>query len=139
MSGIVSVLLYSLVGIAAGTVGGLFGVGGGIIMVPVLVLLFSKPQHLSQGTSFAAMIPLAIAGCVRYQLKGNVDWNIAIGLTIGAVIGVTFIGAPLAHHLKESMLRKLFGVLMVVAGLRMLGVFQLIGAAIGIVPGGGAQ
>jgi uncharacterized membrane protein YfcA len=117
---------FSLAGLAAGVVGGLFGVGGGILMVPVLVLIFGRDQHLAQGTSLAAMIPMAVAGCLRYGVKGNVDWYAALGLAVGAVIGITFLGVPFAEALKGSVLRKLFGVLMIFAGLRMAGVFQLI-------------
>ena len=123
---------FAVVGVAAGTVGGLFGVGGGIVMVPVLVLFFSFAQHMAQGTSLAAMIPLAIAGMLRYHFKGNVDWPTATGLAIGCVIGVTFIGAPNAHLITDTVLRQMFGAFMILAGLRMLGFFKLIGAALGI-------
>lgn len=117
---------FSLAGIAAGTVAGLFGVGGGILMVPVLVLAFGKDQHLAQGTSLAAMIPLAIAGALRYGVKGNVDWIAAAGLAIGAVVGITFLGVPFAEAIKAPLLRKLFGALMMFVGLRMIGVFELL-------------
>ena len=89
-------------------------------------MIFSRDQHLAQGTSLAAMIPLAIAGCLRYAVKGNVDWYAAAGLAIGAVIGVTFLGVPFAEALKGSVLRKLFGLFMIFAGLRMAGVFELL-------------
>ena len=120
------------VGVAAGLVAGLFGIGGGVLMVPILVLLFGREQHLAQGTSLAVMLPLSIAGCARYAAKGNVDWSAAVGLAIGAVIGVTFLGAPFAHHLEGSVLRKLFGVLMIFTGLQMMGVFRMVGAALHI-------
>jgi uncharacterized membrane protein YfcA len=117
---------FSLAGLAAGAVAGLFGVGGGILMVPVLVLAFSREQHLAQGTSLAAMVPLAIAGALRYSVKGNVDWIAAAGLAIGAVIGVTYVGVPLAEAIKAPLLGKLFGVLMTFVGLRMVGVFDIL-------------
>jgi len=117
---------FSLAGLAAGAVAGLFGVGGGILMVPVLVLAFGKDQHLAQGTSLAAMIPLAIAGALRYSVKGNVDWVAAAGLAVGAVVGVTFLGVPFAEAIKAPLLRKLFGVLMMFVGLRMVGAFELV-------------
>ncbi len=117
---------FSLAGLAAGAVAGLFGVGGGILMVPVLVLAFGRNQHLAQGTSLAAMIPLAVAGALRYGVKGNVDWIAAAGLAIGAVIGVTYVGVPLAEAIKAPLLGKLFGVLMTFVGLRMIGVFDIL-------------
>jgi uncharacterized membrane protein YfcA len=117
---------FSLAGLAAGVIAGLFGVGGGILMVPVLVLAFGKDQHLAQGTSLAAMIPLAIAGALRYSVKGNVDWIAAAGLAIGAVVGITFVGVPFAEAIKAPLLGKLFGGLMMFVGLRMIGVFELL-------------
>jgi len=119
-------------GVAAGTVAGLFGVGGGIIMVPLLVLLFGYEQHIAQGTSLAVMLPLSVAGCWRYAAKGNVEWGVAVALGIGAVVGVTFLGAPFAHHLEGSVLRKLFGVLLIVIGLNMMGAFRFLGAWLGL-------
>ena len=122
----------AFVGVAAGTIAGLFGVGGGILMVPILVLLFGREQHLAQGTSLAVMLPLSIAGMARYAAKGNVEWTTAIMLAIGAVIGITFLGTPFAHHLEGSVLRKLFGVLMMLTGLQMIGLFKLIGTWLGL-------
>jgi uncharacterized membrane protein YfcA len=125
------------VGVAAGTLAGLFGIGGGVLMVPVLVLAFGKEQHLAQGTALAVMLPLSIAGLAKYAAKGNVEWSSVFGLALGAVIGVTFLGAPFAHALEGSVLRKLFGVLMIFTGLQMIGVLKLIGAALGIGQGSG--
>jgi uncharacterized membrane protein YfcA len=127
-----TVLPIGIVGVAAGTIGGLFGVGGGVIMVPLLVLAFGREQHIAQGTSLAVMLPLSIAGMARYAAKGNVEWPVAAALAVGAVIGVTFLGAPFAHHLQGTVLRKLFGLLMVIVGLNMAGVFKLIGIWLGI-------
>ena len=127
-------LAVSLVaaGAVTGLLAGLFGVGGGILMVPILVLLFGREQHLAQGTSLAVMLPLSIAGMARYAAKGNVEWTTAIMLAIGAVIGITFLGTPFAHHLEGSVLRKLFGVLMMLTGLQMVGLFKLIGTWLGL-------
>lgn len=119
-------------GLLAGTVAGLFGVGGGIVMVPLLVLLFGREQHVAQGTSLAVMLPLSVAGCLRYAAKGNVEWTTALALSLGAVIGITFLGAPFAHYLEGSVLRKLFGVLMIIVGLNMMGVFKLVSAWLSI-------
>ncbi|MBM3501026.1 MAG: sulfite exporter TauE/SafE family protein [Armatimonadetes bacterium] len=127
-----TVLPMTCVGVAAGTIAGLFGVGGGILMVPILVLLFGREQHMAQGTSLAVMLPLSIAGMARYAAKGNVEWMAAVPLAVGAVIGITFLGTPFAHALEGSMLRKLFGVLMMLTGLQMIGLFKLLGAWLGI-------
>jgi len=124
--------LSALVGVIAGTMSGLFGVGGGVVMVPLLVMFFAAEQHTAQGTSLAAMIPVAIAGVVRYASKGQVDWTSAVGLAIGGIAGAYLVGAPVAQALKGPHLQKLFGVLMILVGLRMLGVFAMIGSTLGI-------
>jgi uncharacterized membrane protein YfcA len=120
------------IGLVAGTMSGLFGVGGGVVMVPLLVMAFGADQHLAQGTSLAAMIPVAVAGVLRYAAKGHVDWTSALGLAVGGIAGAYLVGAPAAQALKAVSLQRLFGVLMIVVGLRMLGVFALIGSALGL-------
>ena len=129
---VTSILPLTAVGVAAGTIAGLFGVGGGILMVPILVLVFGREQHLAQGTSLAVMLPLSIAGITKYAAKGNVDWTAAVCLAAGAVVGMVFLGAPFAHYLEGSILRKLFGALMILTGLQIMGVFKLIGVWLGL-------
>jgi uncharacterized protein len=124
--------LSALVGVIAGTTSGLFGVGGGVVMVPLMVLAFGTEQHVAQGTSLAAMIPIAIAGVARYAEKQQVDWTSALGLAAGGLLGAYLVGAPAAQALKGPLLQKLFGVLLILVGLRMVGVFALIGGALGL-------
>ena len=76
-----------LVGIAAGLLSGLFGVGGGTIIVPALVIWLSMQQRLSAGTSVAAILPTAIVGATSYAVQGNVDWIAAACLAGGIIIG----------------------------------------------------
>ena len=124
--------LSALIGVVAGTMSGLFGVGGGVVMVPLMVMAFGTEQHVAQGTSLAAMIPVAIAGVFRYSAKDQVNWTSALGLAVGGIAGAYLVGAPAAQALKADYLQKLFGVLMVIVGLRMLGVFALLGSALGL-------
>ncbi len=132
-----SVGKFALAGLAAGALSGLFGVGGGVVMVPLLAQAFGFEQHTAQGTSLAAMVLIAVAGCAKYATRGHVAWGPAAAIAFGAVIGAAFIGADLALHMKQSVLARLFGLLMIIVGLRMLGVYTLIVHALGF--GDGVQ
>jgi len=76
-----------LIGVAAGVLSGLFGIGGGTIIVPALALWLGMQQKLAAGTSVAAILPTAAVGATSYALQGNVDWIAAVCLAIGIVVG----------------------------------------------------
>ena len=101
------------VGIGAGFLSGLFGVGGGILIVPGLVLLLGMAQRTAHGTSLAAIIPIALSGAAGYALDGAVDWTAAGLLTIGAVVGAV-VGTRLLGRIPDRGLRLLFAALMLV-------------------------
>ncbi len=116
---------YVGVGATVGVISGLFGIGGGILMVPAIVFIWTREMQTAVGTSLAVMVPTALAGVVRHHVSfANVDFRLAAALAAGAVIGTTLIGAPLAEALPEDTLKKLFGILMVIAGLKMTGVLD---------------
>jgi uncharacterized membrane protein YfcA len=106
--------LAVLLGVAAGVLSGLFGVGGGILFVPTLTWLGLTQLH-AEATSLLAIIPTVMVGVWRQQRYGNVRWRAAAVMgvaSIGAAVG----GAQLAESVSESLLRKLFaGVLLVTA------------------------
>ncbi|TFC17404.1 sulfite exporter TauE/SafE family protein [Cryobacterium algoritolerans] len=81
------VILHLLVGLVAGLLSGLFGVGGGVLIVPALVLMLGYGQRLAAGTSLAAIVPTATVGALSYGVTGNVAWIAALILAGGAVIG----------------------------------------------------
>ena len=93
-----------LVGIAAGLLSGLFGVGGGTIIVPALVIWLGMQQRISAGTSVAAILPTAIVGATSYAIAGNVDWIAAACLAIG-IIGGAQVGSHLLSRLPVSALQ----------------------------------
>ncbi|MBP7865678.1 MAG: sulfite exporter TauE/SafE family protein [Acidobacteria bacterium] len=110
-------LLILGVAILTGVAAGMFGVGGGIIMVPMLMYVFKFPPHLAVGTSLAAMIlPVGILGVIEYYRKGNVDVRAALMLSIGIFIGA-WVGARFSLSLPKEVLRRLFGLFLVVVGL----------------------
>jgi len=102
-----SILTYIGVGLLAGLLSGLFGVGGGTVIVPLLVLLLAFNQRLAAGTSLAAIVPTATIGVVSYALAGSVDWLAAILLAIGAIIG-TQIGTWMLPRISQTILRWIF-------------------------------
>lgn len=102
-----------VIGLLAGGLGGLFGVGGGLIFVPALVLLFGLGQVEAEATSLLAIIPVVVAGTWRQHLYGNVRWRAALVIGITAVAGVE-LGVLTAKSLPEETLQRLFGLLLLV-------------------------
>lgn len=90
-----------LIGVAGGLLSGLFGIGGGTIIVPALALWLGMPQKLSAGTSVAAILPTAVVGAAAYAIQGNVDWVAALLLAAGIVAGAQ-LGSHLLHKLPVS-------------------------------------
>ena len=111
-----TVLLALVLGLGAGALSGMFGVGGGILFVPTLVFVVGLSQVDAQATSLAAMIPVVAFGAWQQHRAGNVCWRAAMGVGLVSFVGVAG-GAVLADSLPEALLRDLFaGLLVVVAG-----------------------
>ncbi len=109
------------VGVAAGFAAGLLGVGGGIVMVPAMVLVLGFDQHVAQGTSLVVIIPAALAGSVTHYRNGRVSLRDAALLAAGG-IGGAVVGSISALSVDDTVLRRLFGVfLLVVAAQLVLG------------------
>lgn len=107
-----------VIGLLAGALGGLFGVGGGVIFVPALVLLFDFGQVEAEATSLLAIIPVVVAGTWRQHLYGNVRWRPALVIGLTAVAGVE-LGVLTAKSLPEATLQRLFGVLLLVVAAQL--------------------
>jgi uncharacterized protein len=103
-------LLAVGLGVAAGILAGLFGVGGGILFVPTLTLGLGLTQLHAEASSLLAIIPTVVAGTWRQQRYGNVRWRPAVVIGLAAVIGVEA-GVIVAEQLPEHALKRLFGVL----------------------------
>ena len=107
-----------ILGLVAGFVGGLFGIGGGVVVVPGLVLWLGFGQHRASGTSVATIIASAGAALISFSGNGSVDWRAAALITIGAVVGAA-IGTRVLHLIPAKTLSRAFSVLLVVAAIRM--------------------
>ena len=111
-------ILLGFIGAAAGILSGLLGVGGGVIMVPALVVT-GFTQHRAQTTSLAAIVPIAIVGAILFGQAANVDVPAAIALAIGSLAGVRA-GALLMHRLSEVVLTRVFAVFLIGVAITML-------------------
>jgi uncharacterized membrane protein YfcA len=112
-------LSYVLVGIVAGYFSGLFGIGGGFIMVPLLTFLLGFPVKRAAATSLAAIFLSAIAGVIGYALNDGVVWAAAIALSAGSVVG-SFIGARLLQVIPQRVMIWIYVVLLTVLAVRLL-------------------
>ncbi len=113
-------IAYILLGIAAGIVSGLIGIGGGVLIVPALVFLFGLSQHQAQGTTLAMLVPpIGILAAWTYYNAGFVDIKIAAFIAAGFVAG-SVLGAKFATSISSEALEKIFGVAMVLIGLKMI-------------------
>ena len=106
-----SLVLAGAIGLLAGVLAGLFGVGGGILFVPTLTLVLGLTQLHAEATSLLAILPTAVAGAWRQRRYGNVRWKAALVLGIAAIGGVEA-GVQIAEALPEHALRRLFALLM---------------------------
>jgi uncharacterized membrane protein YfcA len=109
-------IVAALLGLVAGVLAGLFGVGGGILYVPTLTLVLGLSQLHAEATSLLAIIPTVAAGAVQQHRYGNIRWRAAVVIGLASIAGVEG-GAQLALSLPEHVLQKLFALLMLaVAG-----------------------
>jgi uncharacterized membrane protein YfcA len=106
------------IGLGGGLLSGLLGVGGGIVMVPLLVLWAGYAQRQAHAISLGAIIPISIAGIATYGVAGKVEWWDAFALAAGAVVGAP-IGAGLLARIDERLLKIIFGTFLVAVAVLM--------------------
>lgn len=110
--------LLLVVGLGAGFLSGVFGVGGGILVVPGLMVFVKMEQRRAHGTSLAAVLPISAASLVTYWLHDHVDWPVAVWLTVGA-LGGAYVGASLLAVISKRNLALVFAVVLGVIGVRL--------------------
>lgn len=115
-----TILLYVLLGLLAGVLSGLIGIGGGVIIVPALVFLAGFSQQMAQGTTIALMVPpIGVLAAWTYYQKGYVDVKVASLICLGFVAG-GLLGAQFATNLSPQLLEKIFGGVLLIIALKML-------------------
>ncbi|HET7686449.1 MAG TPA: sulfite exporter TauE/SafE family protein [Candidatus Limnocylindria bacterium] len=112
-------LILVAIGVAAGILSGLFGVGGGILMVPAMVLLAGFAQQRAQATSLAAIVPIAAVGALIFGRADNVDLLAAAILVAGSLLGVQA-GAWLMHRTSDERLSTIFGIFLAAVAVTLL-------------------
>lgn len=112
--------LFIVLGVCGGLVCGTLGLGGGVVFIPALVILYGFEQKSAQGTALAIMVPMTLLGALRYWKNPEIDMSLTIILLIvlGALVGV-LAGTELAGRLSNPVLRKVFATFLVIAAVRM--------------------
>lgn len=109
-----------LLGLITGVLAGILGIAGGVFMIPALVYLFGFSQKLAQGTTIAVLLPpIGLGAAYFYWKSGNIDIRAAALLALGVFIG-GFFGAGLANKLPNETVEKVFGVFMIIVGIKFL-------------------
>ena len=112
-------IVYILIGIAAGIFGGFFGLGGGVIIIPALIYFFKYSQHQAQGTAIATLLPpIGLLAVLKYYKSGYVHFKPAIFIALGFFVG-GYVGALIANKLPEDKLRFCFALLLLIVSLHL--------------------
>jgi hypothetical protein len=133
-----SPMLYAVAGIIFGLLSGIIGIGGGVVMIPIMVMGLKFKMHQAVGTSTAVMALITIGGILSYMYNG---WNVAelpayslgyvnmlqFALLAGTSIPMAYVGSKIAHKLSPKNLRKIFIAVMLYMGLKMIGVYSWLG------------
>ncbi len=114
------ILILLSVGLAAGFLSGLVGIGGGIIIVPVLVYFLGFSQHQAQGTTlFMFLLPIGVLGVLNYHKQGFVDYKTALIICSTFIFG-SYFGSKFAISLDQKTIKQVFGVIIILLGCKML-------------------
>ena len=115
-----TILVLVIIGLTAGMLSGLVGVGGGVIMVPMFVLFLGLTQHNAQGMSLAVMLPpVTFLAVYNYHKEGLIDWRMALIASAVFIIGGYF-GSKIALKIDQTTLKKIFGVMMLIVSVKLL-------------------
>jgi uncharacterized protein len=115
-----TILILLIIGTITGVMAGMLGIGGGLVVIPALVMIMGMSQQAAQGTSLAMMLPpIGILAAYNYYKAGHVDIKIALLLAIMFIIG-SFFGSKLAIRLPQELLKKIFGIFLLLVSIKML-------------------
>ena len=114
------VFICILIGLGAGFLSGIVGIGGGVIIVPALVYFLKLTQHTAQGTTLALMLPpIGLLGAINYYHHGFIDVKTALWVAVGVFLGV-YVGSKLAITLSDNTLKKIFAVILMAVSVKMV-------------------
>ncbi|MDD3858715.1 MAG: sulfite exporter TauE/SafE family protein [Bacteroidales bacterium] len=113
------IIILILIGLLTGVMSGLFGIGGGVIVIPALVLVFGMTQHQAQGTSTAFMLlPVGLMAFLNYYKAGHINIKYASIIAVAFFVGA-FFGSKLAINISELSLKKIFAVVMILVSIKL--------------------
>ena len=113
-------IILIIIGLLAGVLSGLVGVGGGILMIPLLIIFLGLTQHVAQGTALFAMLPpIGILAAINYYKEGFVKWEYAFVIAFTFVIG-GYLGSKLSLSLPPQTVRRIFGVIMLLGAIKLI-------------------
>ena len=117
---IFTVIILIIIGLLAGLLSGLVGVGGGILMIPLLIMFLGFTQHQAQGTALFAMLPpIGILAAMNYYKQGYVKWEYAVVIALAFVAG-GYLGSKMSLSLSPQIIRRLFGVVMLIGAIKLI-------------------
>ena len=117
---ITTILILLIIGVAAGALSGLLGIGGGIILIPALVFFMGLGQQTAQGTSLAMMLPpIGILAAYNYYKAGQVNIKFALILAVAFIAG-SYFGSKVAVSISPILMKKIFGVILLLVAIKML-------------------
>jgi uncharacterized membrane protein YfcA len=109
-----------IIGLIAGLLSGVMGVGGGVVMIPLMIFFLGFSQHEAQGTSLAVLaVPVTMLAAYTYYQEGHVNWRYAAVIAVFFVVGGYF-GSKIAINVDQRMLKKIFAIILIVIALKML-------------------
>jgi len=108
-----------VIAVAGGALSGFFGVGGGILLVPLIIILLATPRKVAHATSLGAIVALSLAGTLGFAVSGQVDWVVGTTIGFGGIVGGA-LGAHYMNQLSPRTLRLIFAVVLILAGTRMV-------------------
>jgi uncharacterized protein len=115
-----TVLILLVIGIITGVMAGMLGIGGGLVVIPALVMVMGMSQQAAQGTSLAMMLPpIGILAAYNYYKAGHVDIKIALVLALTFIAG-SYFGSKLAIRLPQELMKKIFGIFLLLVAIKML-------------------
>jgi uncharacterized protein len=117
---VTTIVILIVMGTITGFMAGMLGIGGGIIVIPALVMILGFTQQGAQGTSLAMMLPpVGIFAVINYYKAGHVDWRVAVILALFFIVGSLF-GSKMAIKIPQDVLKKIFGVFLLLVAAKML-------------------
>lgn len=114
-----TIIALVITGLLAGMLSGLVGVGGGIVMVPMMVFVLGFSQHQAQGTSLAVLVvPVTALAVMNYYKEGYINWKYAAVIALFFVVG-SYFGSKIAVNIDQKMLKKVFSIILVAIGVKI--------------------